>query len=255
MLFNKEFMNKLKDFGLNSYEIKLWIALLSKGTATAGELSDIANVPRSRTYDVLETLEKKGFVLMKLGKPIKYISVPPHDVVERVKKRIQEDAESQSELIDTLSKSPLLRELISLHKDGIHEIDPVELTGILKGRDNLYARLSTMIKDAKKSVKISTTEKGMERKVQALRHAINKALSRRVKIRVLSPTLIDYEGIDSKKSVITTRYCVVDGKKVLIMVPDDTVHEHYDFGILVNDEKFTHGFDALFEDMWKRAEA
>ncbi|MBW2966761.1 hypothetical protein KY342_06680, partial [Candidatus Woesearchaeota archaeon] len=74
MIVQKEFLNKLKDFGLNTYESKLWTALLSRGVSTAGELSDIANVPRSRSYDVLESLEKKGFIIMKLGKPIKYMA-------------------------------------------------------------------------------------------------------------------------------------------------------------------------------------
>ena len=62
----KKFLNKLKQFGLNSYEAKIWTALLSRGVSTAGELSDISNVPRSRSYDVLESLEKKGFIIMKL---------------------------------------------------------------------------------------------------------------------------------------------------------------------------------------------
>ena len=64
MIVKKEFLNKLKDFGLNTYESKLWTALLSRGISTAGELSDIAGVPRSRSYDVLESLAKKGFILM-----------------------------------------------------------------------------------------------------------------------------------------------------------------------------------------------
>ena len=55
MLMQKDFFNKLKDFGLNTYEARLWTALLSRGVSTAGELSDISNVPRSRTYDVLES--------------------------------------------------------------------------------------------------------------------------------------------------------------------------------------------------------
>ena len=62
MIVQFDFLNKLKALGLNSYEAKLWVALLSVGTSTAGELSDIANVPRSRSYDVLEGLEKKGFI-------------------------------------------------------------------------------------------------------------------------------------------------------------------------------------------------
>ncbi|MBR9690362.1 TrmB family transcriptional regulator, partial [Candidatus Woesearchaeota archaeon] len=64
MIVEKNFLEKIKEFGLNTYESKIWTALLSRGVSTAGELSDIANVPRSRSYDVLESLEKKGFVIM-----------------------------------------------------------------------------------------------------------------------------------------------------------------------------------------------
>ena len=59
MIMQKDFIEKLKIFGLNSYEAKIWVALLSRGVSSAGELSDISNVPRSRSYDVLESLEKK----------------------------------------------------------------------------------------------------------------------------------------------------------------------------------------------------
>src|SRR4030043_2475338 len=94
MIVKDEFLSKLRRyFNLNLYEVKIWAALLSRGVSTAGELSDIANVPRSRSYDVLESLEKKGFVVMKLGKPIKYLAVEPGEVVERVKKSIRREAE------------------------------------------------------------------------------------------------------------------------------------------------------------------
>ena len=64
MIVKDEFLGKLRRFfNLNLYEVKIWTALLSRGVSTAGELSDIANVPRSRSYDVLESLEKKGFVI------------------------------------------------------------------------------------------------------------------------------------------------------------------------------------------------
>src|SRR3989338_2099990 len=111
MLIQKNTINQLKDFGLNSYESKLWTALLSRGAATAGELSDIANVPRSRAYDVLESLEKKGFLIMKKEKPIKYLAVEPLHVVERVRKRILEDAEIQTQIIMKLEGSDILNEL------------------------------------------------------------------------------------------------------------------------------------------------
>src|SRR3970282_2098503 len=101
MIVKEEFLSKLRRyFSLNLYEVKVWAALLSRGVSTAGELSDIANVPSSRSYDVLESLEKKGFVIMKLGKPIKYIAIPPTEAVERVKKRIKNEAEENEKILD-----------------------------------------------------------------------------------------------------------------------------------------------------------
>ena len=61
MIIDKDLLKKVRSsFDLNEYEVKIWTALLSKGVATAGELAEISNVPRSRSYDVLESLEKRG---------------------------------------------------------------------------------------------------------------------------------------------------------------------------------------------------
>ena len=85
MIVKEEFLGRLrKIFDLNLYEVKVWTALLSRGTSTAGELSSISDVPRSRTYDVLESLEKRGFAIIKIGKPVKYIAVKPTEIIEKI---------------------------------------------------------------------------------------------------------------------------------------------------------------------------
>ena len=51
MLVKPEIMNRIKDnFDLNIYETKVWLALLSKGIASAGDIAKISRVPRSRAY-------------------------------------------------------------------------------------------------------------------------------------------------------------------------------------------------------------
>ena len=100
MIVKEEFLSRLrKIFDLNLYEVRVWTALLSRGTSTAGELSNISDVPRSRTYDILESLEKKGFIVMKLGKPIKFVALKPHEVIERVKKNLVVDAHEKADKI------------------------------------------------------------------------------------------------------------------------------------------------------------
>ncbi len=262
MIVQKDFLGKLKDFGLNSYEAKLWTALLSRGVATAGELSDIANVPRSRSYDVLESLERKGFVIMKLGKPIKYIAVPPTEVLERVKKRVQEDAFKHSELLDELKKSEIIEDLSLLHKKGIDNVDPIDLTGAIKGRDNLYTHIGSLIKNSEKSVLLITTEQGLIRKSQQLKNSLSKAKDKGVKVRILAPItkqsfqaaqlLSKYAQV--KHSDFSARFCVIDGKQTSIMALEDSkIHPTNDFGIWINTDFFTKTFEGLFENLWEQA--
>jgi len=258
MIVQKDFLSKLKDFGLNSYEAKLWTALLSRGVATAGELSDIANVPRSRSYDVLESLERKGFVIMKLGKPIKYIAVPPAEVLERVKKAIMEDADRQADLIESLKKSEVLGELNVLHKQGIELVEPAELTGAVRGRGNLYNHLASTIKSAEKTVCLMTTESGLARKSEALKSAFQKAKERGVRIKILAPPKAQSKTLSQIAQIknvdaLPARFCVVDGKQVTFMVLDDAdIHPNYDFGVWVSAANFAKSFENIFNVIWDK---
>ena len=169
MIVKKEFLQRLKDdFRLNIYEVKIWTALLSRGIATAGELADISGVPRSRCYDVLESLEKKGFIIMKLGKPIRYVAVAPEEVLERVKKKVIDEADYKTKVLDSLKDSEILGELTLLHTQGVELVEPTDLSGALKGRTNLYNHIEFMIKSAEESVDIMTTSEGLIRKGEAL---------------------------------------------------------------------------------------
>src|SRR3989338_7328867 len=188
MIVQDEFLSKLRQFfGLNLYEVRIWTALLSRGVSTAGELSDIGNVPRSRAYDVLESLEKKGFVVMKLGKPIKYMAVEPKEVIERVKKYINIDADVKAKRLDDLKGGDILSELNLLHKQGIEFIEPTDLSGAIRGRHNLYTHLELLVRNAKKSVTMMTTNKGIMRKVEALKPELEKLAKKGVKIRIAVP--------------------------------------------------------------------
>jgi sugar-specific transcriptional regulator TrmB len=149
MIVKDEFLSRLrKIFDLNLYEVKVWTALLSRGTSTAGELSNISDVPRSRTYDILESLEKKGFIVMKLGKPIRFVALKPEEVVERVKKNLMRDAKERTQRLEKLRSDEVLQELDTLFTKGVKFIEPSDLSGSLKGRQNLYNHLDTMIRSA-----------------------------------------------------------------------------------------------------------
>jgi len=78
MIVKEDFLNKLRQyFGLNLYEAKIWTALLSRGVSTAGELSDIANVPRSRiiSYKWIEKVLKNTEEILPTKLPRSYYTI------------------------------------------------------------------------------------------------------------------------------------------------------------------------------------
>lgn len=260
MITQKNFLSKLRDFGLNTYESKLWTALLSRGVSTAGELSDIANVPRSRSYDVLESLEKKGFVVMKLGKPIKYLAVAPTEVVERVKKNMRSAADAKINKLESLKKGDVLKELSTLHTQGIELIEPGDLGGSLRGRHNLYNHLELTMKNAKESVVLQTTTQGLIRKVDGLKPVFEKLKKRGVNIRVAAPltketkaAVKELKGLaEVRHTPERGRFCIVDSKEVVFMLlDDDKVHPTYDTGIWVNTPFFASTLNNMFDQTWK----
>jgi len=127
-MVDKDLINNLKGiFDLNQYEVNIWIHILSKGVSTAGELSTLSNVPRSRAYDVLESLEKKGFVMIKIGKPIQYIAVPPGEVINRVQKQIEEEASDKIKRLDNIKNSDLLTQITTLYNNSIKNLQPYRI--------------------------------------------------------------------------------------------------------------------------------
>lgn len=261
MIMQKDFIEKLKVFGLNSYEAKIWVALLSRGVSSAGELSDISNVPRSRSYDVLESLEKKGFIVMKIGKPIKYIAVPPQEVLERVKTKVKQEAQEQSKNLDTLKESDVLDELSLLHNKGVDLVEPTDLTASFRGRNKVYDQILLMLKEAEKEFVLVTTEDGLLRKAEYLARAFKKAHERGVVIRIAAPVtdkandavklLSPYAELRHLEKV-RARFAVADSKEVAFLLFDDgEIHPTYDVGVWVNTPFFSEALQNLFDVAWE----
>jgi len=262
MIVKEEFLSRLrKIFDLNLYEVKVWTALLSRGVSNAGELSSISDVPRSRTYDILESLEKKGFIVMKLGKPIKFVALKPEEVVERVKKNLVRDAQDKSKRLEQLKGDAVLDELTTLFTQGVKYVEPSDLSGSLKGRQNMYNHLDMMIRDAESTVTIMTTSEGINRKLEALMPSLEKIKKRGVKIRIAAPlnssnvkVAKELSKVAEVKSVdkLRSRFIIIDSKEIMFMLLDDEkVHPNYDVGIWINTEFFAQTLEQLFELAWK----
>lgn len=245
-MYSKELVKKLRDIGLNSYEAKIFLALLYKGVASAGELSEITGVPRSRSYDVLESLEKKGFIILKLGKPIKYMALNPEEALERVKNRIKANAQSKIEELEKLKNSNLFKELNALFEDSKNVKE--EKIGILKG-NAILAYLNSKISNAKKSVLISLTKNSLSWNEKYLSKLLNEAKNKGIEIRIISPNKSEnFKDMEQQSGDPALRFYVIDDEAI-VMLNDSTAEDA--MALVFNSDYFNKSINSIFELMWK----
>ena len=253
MLISKELISKIKDyFDLNIYETKVWLALLGKGVASAGEIAEISRVPRSRTYDVLETLEKKGFAIVKLGKPIKYLGVKPKTALDKIKNDVKRDAEEKITTLSNIKETEEFSRLEEIYKEGSFPVKKEELSASLKGKSNISSYLREIFQNAGKEVIICTNVEEFKSKHKLFEQTVSDLKKENIKIKValsgnpeeikeISKSL----GIKIKQINIDAKFFIIDRREILFYLSKRTDNE--DTAVWLNSEFFISAFAEFFE--------
>ena len=195
-----DLIEKLKDIGFNSYEAKVYIALLKKYPATGYEVSKLANIPQSRVYDTLKVLEDKNIVSSNNSKPVAYIPVKPKQILNSYKKKFT-------------SSINYLEKYLPNVKDDYNE--PI-LT--VCGRQKIQDKITEIIRNAKHEIYIeiwSQEYKIFEKELQA-------AYNRNVEIRI-----VGYDNFQSRFGLVFQHAFAKDiemslGGRMVIIAADDS---------------------------------
>lgn len=254
MIVAQELIGRIKDrFNLNLYETKVWLALLSKGMASVGEVATISRVPRSRAYDVLESLEKKGFAITRMGKPIKYLGVKPQIILERIKKDIRKDAEEKVKDLAKVRGSEEFSKLDELYKQGINPVKKEEISASLKGKSNISNFLKEIINNTKKEIIICTTADEIKFKLKLFTQTLSILKKSNVKIKMvlsgnneLIKELEKKFEIKIRKIEIDAKFFIIDRREVLFYISKKEVGND-DIAIWLNSDFFVEAFTSLFE--------
>ncbi|VVB82520.1 Putative HTH-type transcriptional regulator TrmBL2 [uncultured archaeon] len=254
MILAQELIGRIKDhFDLNLYETKVWLALLSKGVASVGEVAAISRVPRSRTYDVLESLEKKGFAIIRMGKPVKYLGVKPQIILERIKTDIRKTAEERVNDLSKLKETEEFIKLDELYKQGINPVKKEEISASLRGKSNISNFLKEIIKNAEKEVIICTNAMEIKSKTKLFLQTISILKDSNIKIKIaLSGDLQTIKEMEEKLSMkvkkieIDAKFFIIDRKEVLFYI-SKSGSDSEDIAVWLNSDFFVESFALLFE--------
>lgn len=124
--------------GFSLYEARAYRALVADNPLTGYELAGKAGVPRSKIYESIERLSRKGLAVQVDGNPARYAPMPPAELVERLRSEMTSS-------LDTLGE--LLRETSAA--DGVDYIFNIP------GRDGIMARAREMVRASTERLDLS----------------------------------------------------------------------------------------------------
>ncbi len=246
----------LKKIGLSDNEVKVYLALLDSGSASAGSIAKLVGMHRSDVYDTLERLCRKGFACSVKGEKTKNFKVTDVNVCLLALEEKQEELEKQKEQI-----KGLLPELLGLH-GLVKESGDVR---ILRGKLGIKALYEDILRK-----KVDYWDMGLFKGRELMSGYFNNWDKRRIslgiRIRGIMPSerrefyLQKQPGFVNKHPLREWRFLPkeqytipmslrVYGENVAMTIwakKEPVV-------IWISDEDVAHAFNAYFEMLWKIA--
>lgn len=255
MIIKQEIVNQIKEhFELNIYETKVWLALLGSGIASAGKIAEVSGVPRSRTYDVLESLEKRGFAIMKLGKPVKYIAIKPNVIIEKLKSNTIKNAEDKIKVISKLKETNEYKELEQLYNVGIKPVKQEEISGAIKGKLTIYNHIKELLENAKKEIIICTSIQEIQNKSRFFSLIFERLKKANIKIKIaLSGDEKDIKNINNKFKIkakqinVNSRFFIKDNEEIIFIISNGDSPEE-EIAVWLNTPFFTSSLAFMFDE-------
>lgn len=242
----KKLLAPLRDLGLNTYEAKVYLSLITEGITTAKNVADITGIPYGKVYEVINMLMNRGFCLTLPAKPMKYQAISPKLALAKTREHFEKRFSNIERRI-TRNVEPFYQRTKEFSK-------PSGVCWVINGRANAQRKIDELIAGAQHSISILATENGVKRLVIHHEELLN-AKKRNITIKIAGPMTSDNaEDAQSisfcevrNASKVPTQLIVIDGKESLIVeaVPDDdNIIYGRDVGIWITNAAVT----TLLED-------
>lgn len=158
----EDLLDRLKELGFNTYEAKVYLSLLKHNPATGYEVSKESGVPQARAYDTLKVLENRQIVVTTGTKPVTYIPITPHELLNRCERSFKSSLEYLKQNLPTISD------------------DFVEPVLNLRGSQAILDNVIELINSAKKEIFLEIWNEDVKKLKEALKNAHDRGVDIKV---------------------------------------------------------------------------
>ncbi|MFB1063580.1 TrmB family transcriptional regulator [Natrinema sp. H-ect4] len=148
----QEAIAALEELGLTEYEARCFVALAQLPHGTAKEIGQVADIPRSRVYETMDRLRKKGLIEIHETEPRMYQSVSTDTAIQILRKEYES-------YFDTAERT--LEQLEPAYKDAQQGV------WALNTHEQVTGRIVDLITDASDEVVLLVLEEDMLDEVTA----------------------------------------------------------------------------------------
>src|SRR5262245_29449224 len=97
--------SQLMELGLSEREAKLYLAMLNHPDRTALELQDLADVPRTKVYEILTRMvERQLCAVHQVDTTKRYSAVDPRQIIEAQRAKMTDQLRQMEGLKDNLTQ-------------------------------------------------------------------------------------------------------------------------------------------------------
>ncbi len=165
-------VNDLTSLGLTKNEAKAYHALVKIGRSTAREIAEESGIPRSKVYETLDMLDKRGIIKKVTGSdPAEFDPAPVDAALDHLEEKVKSSASSARKVLQGLQ--------------ALRGTESKEFAWAVEGIEHVIVGMRTAIEEAQDYVYIASAAPEL---LGRLRSAFSAAKNRKVKIEVFTTT-------------------------------------------------------------------
>lgn len=195
----------------SQYEAAAYTVLVKDGPLEASDIALMADIPDSRIYSVLSSLEDKGCVLKQGRRPAEYDAQHPRYVIQDEQERFIEESDQVEAKLENAWES---------ERDPA--VDHTDDSWVFTSASGTVNEIRRLIEDATTSVKVVDTDlRWISRRKDV--ETFEELVADGVDIQIIGPSetalddLKDVEGVDLRYDAdLSKAYYVIDEKHVVM---------------------------------------